>query len=292
MLSMLRLLPVLLICAAAAPVAAWEQPGQNELAAVQGDALQEAIIEAGFPLPPTCAEAQAAAGVHYGPERVAIKRCLMYRTSLAKSARNRISPEINRSTATMAVRLGAPSLFSRYLELMADESLSRRQQYALNQAFNYLVQETYSIDSLSIRLFSESLKLPPAEHAAFMLQLPAAHLFDIATGAAPPRERWLSDIQTMTTVLRNCDTILKTVHDRATADAAALQLQAWLPVWNTTRELRAYAPRAGMQFTPAENFAVQFLKNTTDSLYEMRRSLNEKDWCGSSRLESIDQLLR
>lgn len=292
MLSMLRLLPVLLLCAAAAPAAAWECPGQNELAAVQGDALAESILEAGFPLPPTRAEAQAAAGVHYGPERAAIKRCLMYRTSLAKSARNRISPEINRSIATMAERLGAPSLFSRYLELMADESLSRRQQYALNQTFNYLVQETYSIDTLSIRLVSESLKLPPAEHAAFMLQLPAAHLFDIATGAAPPREQWLSDIQTMTTVLRNCDTVLKTVHDRATADAAALQLLAWLPVWNTTRELRAYGRSAGMKFTPAENFAVQLLESVSSGIMETRRRLHENEWYGSTRLETVDELLR
>lgn len=287
-----RLLPALLFCVASVSAMAWELTPQNMQAAVQGDPLAETIADAGLPLPPTRLEAQVAAGLRYGLERSAIKRCLVYRTSLAKSARNRISPEINRSTAAMAKHLGAPALFGQYLELMADDTLSRRQQYALNQAFNYLVRETYSIDALLIRVVSESLQLPPAEHVAWLLQLPVAHMFDQTPPALPPRERLLADVQTMTSVLRSCDTILRSVHDRATADAAALRLQELLPLWNTTLALRAHSKQAKLSFTPAENFAVQLLDTTTSAVYQTRQRLHENDWFGSTRLRVADELLR
>lgn len=287
-----RLLPALLLCAAAASAMAWEPLASNERAAVQGDELAEAVLEAGLPVPPTFVEAEQAAGLYYGRDRAVIKRCMAYRTSLVKAARNRITREINLSTAEMARHLGAPKLFITYLEKMADEYLSRRQAYVLNQAFNYLLRETYSIDVLAIRVLSESLRLPAQEHTAFMLQLPLAHLFEFVPTVPPAPDAVLADIQTMTSVLRQCDNILRSVHDRSSADAAAAQLAELLPLWSTTLQTRTFARQMSPRLTPAEQFAAQLLETTTARLLATRRRLQEKDWYGSTRLLALDELLR
>lgn len=284
-------LPILLLLTTL-PLAAWEPLQQNALAAVKGSDLQLSLLNAGLPLPPTRSEARSAAGYRYGLERQAIKRCLVYRTSLAKSARNRYSPELNRATAELARHTGAPALFAQYLELMAGRGLSRRQEYELNRALRYLVQETYGVDMLQIRLVSESLDLTSGEHTLYMLQLPVAGVFELSPQGLPARSQLLPDIRTLTTVMRRCGEILRKVHDRASADAAAARLQELLPLWGSAQHTRLHAGKMLDSFSAAEKLAVQLLDTTAMGLLEERRRLHEQNWYGSTRLRTIDELLR
>ena len=279
----------LLLCAGASAMA-WDAPTQHEWDAMLGREPFEEIAKAGIPLPPSRAEAMSASPLRYGQERVAIKYALACRMSAAKAARNRISPELNKTTAELARHRGAPALFCKYLELMAGQSLSRRQEYELRQAFDYLVREVYGVDTLQMRVFSESLRLPEKQHLAYMLSLPVAFMFDLAPAEPPVRESLLAEVRTMTTVLRQCNEILSKVVDGATADAAADQLKLLLPLWNTTLHVRAHARSISVQFLPYEKLALQLLETTSAALIETRRRLHKKQWFGSARLFAMDEL--
>lgn len=289
-MSILR--SVLCMLAASLPLGAWEAPAQNEMAALLGEEPHAMVLQSGLPLPPTKEEARQSSGYRYDLERKAMKQVLVYRTSLAKSERGRISPENNQSCAAMARRMGAPEIFCRYLELMGSNALSRRQQYALNQALRLLLQDTYGIDTLQMRLISESVQKPAPRHMLFMLQLPAGGMFDMVPRQLPPRERLLSDIQLMTRVLRLADEILRKVHDPRSADAAALQLQPLLPLWETTMQSRFHADQVTELFGPAERMAAQLLNAVSARLVQTRRTLHEQNWYGSSTLQTVDELLR
>ena len=285
-------LPALGVLLAGLPAAAWETPTHAEWAAMLGQESFAGMLEAGIPLPPSREEAMAAAPLRYGLQREAIKYALVCRTAAAKAARNRISPELNQAVAGLARRRGAPELFCRYLELMAGQELGRRQEYELRQAFQYLVRESYGVDMLQIRLFSEGLQLPEKAHLAFMLSLPVAFMFDPEPAEEPAREVLMSDIRTMTHVLRRCQEILGGVHDRASADAAAEQLKGLLPLWSTTLRTRVHARTMAVQFLPHENLALQLLDSTTAALLATRRRLHEKQWFNSARLVAMDELFR
>ena len=289
--SMRGALPALFL-AASLPLVAWEAPSPSELAAVLGDEVRAAVLEAGLPLPPTREEAQAAAGWRYGLERDAIKRAMVYRTSRIKAERNRITPENNKVTASLARHCGAPELFCQYLKWQVDDTLSRRQQYALNQALQNLLQETYGIDALQIRLVSESLNLAPSDHLLYMLQMPVGGMYDMVSQASLPAGRLLADVQTMADVLRRANEVLLTVHDRASAEAAALVLQQLLPLWNTTQQARMLMQQGKISPTPAEKLALQLLETTTARVIETRKRLHAARWYESTCLQAVDELLR
>lgn len=289
--SMRGALPALFL-AASLPLVAWEAPSHSELAAVLGNEALAAVLDAGLPLPPTREEARAAAGWRYWLERDALKRAMVYRTSRSKAERNRITPENNKVTASLARHCGAPELFCRYLKLQADDTLSRRQQYALTQALNYLLQETYGVDTLQIRLVSESLDLVPADHMLYMLQMPVGGMYDMVSEGPLPDGRLLADLQTMMDVLRRANEVLLTVHDRASAEAAALALQQFLPLWNTTQQTRLQMQQGGIRFTPAEKLALQLLDASTARIIGTRKGLQAARWYESTCLQTVDELLR
>lgn len=283
---------VLCAVAASLPLCAWEAPSQNEMAALLGEDPLATVLESGLPLPPGQSEARQGREFRFELERKVMKQVLVYRTSLAKAERGRITPENNKACAAMAQRMGAPAIFSEYLRLLGSDTLSRRQQYAVNQALRYLLQEVYGIDTLQMRLISESLQLPAPQHMLFMLQLPAGGMFDMVSSQLPPRERVLPDIQLMTTVLRQADEILRTVHNTAAADAAACCLQSLLPLWGTTQQTRYHAAAVSGQLSPAERLAIQMLDAVTSRLIQTRRALHEQKWYGSTTLPTVDELLR
>ncbi|MBR5888582.1 MAG: hypothetical protein IKY92_00860 [Akkermansia sp.] len=285
------LLPALILVASL-PLAAWEALSPSELAAVQGAEPFATVLEAGVPLPPSRSDARCSAGWRYALERSALKLAMVYRTSRAKAERNRITPENNRITAKLARTCGTPELFCHYLEMLAEDTLSPRRNYALNQALNYLLQETYGIDTLQIRLVSETLQLAPADHMLYLLKMPVYGMYDrVPQGALPPG-RLLDDVQIMTDVLRRADQELRKVHDRASAEAAALALQPLLPLWNTTRQSRHHLQQGQMKFSPAENMALHLLNSTMSRLVETRLALHAIQWHGSTCLQTIDELLR
>lgn len=283
---------VLCSLAASLPLGAWEALTQNEMAALLGEEPQATVLEAGLPLPPTADEVRQSRRYRFDQERRAMKQVLVYRTCLAKSERGRITPENNQACAAMGQRLGAPAIFCDYLKLLGSNTLSRRQQYAANQAFRCLLQDTCGIDTLQMRLISESLQLPTPQHMLFMQQLPTGGMFDMVPTQPPPRERVLPDIQLMTTLLRQADEILRTVHDATTADAAAHALKLLLPLWKTTQQIRHHAAAVAEQLTPAERMAAQVLDTTTARLLQTRRALHEQKWYGSTTLQTVDELLR
>ena len=284
------LLPALSVLAAL-PLAAWEAPTQNELAALFGEEPQATILQSNLPQVPTREEAQRA-GYRYELERNAMTRALLVRTSMAKAARGRILPATNSATAHLARREGAPEEFCSLLEKLARGNLSRRQEYAAEQALRQLLEETYAIDTLQMRLFSETLELPAREHLVYMLQFPTGGMFDMVSAQPPSQEQVLADIMEMTRVLRQENEILKQVHDLRSADAAALQLQQLLPQWGTTAPTRYHRSSVAQQLSTAAGWAAQILDSTTEQLVRTRRALYEKGWYGSTRLEAMDELFR
>ena len=82
------------------------------------------------------------------------------------------------------------------------------------------------------------------------------------------------------------------MHDRASAEAAALALQPLLPLWNTTRQSRHHLQQGQMKFSPAENMALHLLNSTMSRLVETRLALHAIQWHGSTCLQTIDELLR
>ena len=284
------LLPALSVLAAL-PLAAWEAPTQNELAALFGEEPQATILQSNLPQVPTREEAQRE-GYRYELARNAMKRAMLARTSMAKAARGRILPATNSATAHLARRNGAPEVFCVLLEKLASGDLSRRQEYAAEQALRQLLTETYAIDTLQMRLFSEYLELPAREHLAYMLQFPTGGMFDMVPTQPPAQEQVLVDILEMTRVLRQENEILKQVRDLPSADAAAQQLQKLLPQWGTTAQTRYHRASVGQQLSTAAGWAAQVLDSTTDQLVRTRRELHEKGWYGSSRLEALDELFR
>lgn len=284
------LLPALLAMATQ-PLAAWVAPMQNELAAVQGEEPQATILQCGLPQVPTREEAQRS-GIRYELERNALKRALIFRTSLTKADRGRISSETNRATARLARRNGAPETFCKILERLARGNMSRRQTYAAEQALRQLVEETYAVDTLQMRLVSEALALPPREHLAFMLGLPVGNVFDLVPAQLPPQEQVLADILAMTNTMRQEIRILKTAQDLRSADTAATQLLPLLPVWGSTLPTRYHRAEVGARMSTSTLWAAQLMQGTMNELVTLRRELHKKGWFGSTRLEAVDELLR
>ncbi len=285
------IIPILLM-AASLTSGAWELPSQNELAAVQGDSLQSALCEAGLPVLPTRKEALQNAGFRFGLERLAIKQALVYRISRAKAEFNRITPENNAATARLGRQLGAPSAFCEYLDALAGQSLSRRQEYAVNQALQLLLLDTYGIDALLIRHLSEALELPAAEHMKYMSNMPVYGMFDALPSSFSPHGQVMSDIQLMTPLMRQAAQILRKAMDARTADAAASELLLLLPMWNTTQRTRMALSQQEISLSPLENMLMQFLNSAMAQVVQERLRLAGIDWFGSTRLQSIDELFR
>lgn len=284
-------IPVLLM-AVAMPSVAWELPSQNELAAVQGESLQLALCESGIPLPPTRQEARQRAGHHLGLERWAVKKCLVYRTSRAKSERYRLTPENNAATARLARQLGVSDIFCRYLELLAGGGLSRREEYLVNQALQGMLREVYGIDTLQIRLLSESLDLPASQHMQFMMALPVYGMFDLVPDTPPSTGRVMADMQIMAPLMRQMAQVLRTVCDEKTADAAAAELLALLPVWNTTLRTRQALVKQEIKLSTFEQMLMPLLNTAFEQVVQERRRLGAADWFGSACLRSVDELFR
>lgn len=284
---MLRHLLVL-FCGAMLPLAAWELPSEYELAAAYGKEPMLSIATAGIPLPPSRREV---AGIRYGRQAGAIKQALMYQISHAKAERRRISLDNYRATAVLARRTGAPVLFSHYQDLLAGNTLTSREEYHVSQALNLLEQEVYGIDVLQIRLLSESLSLPVADHCAYMMKLPIASLCERVPVEAPPRDRLLADWQMMSEVLADINQLLEKVTDRASADAAAASMLELLPLWSTTQHTRSHMDRI-INLSEAEQKGMETLNAAYAAIVRTRRALVERKWYDSPYLRFVDELFR
>lgn len=263
----------------------------NVLKVISGEDPFLSIAQARLPMPPTRSEAESG-GFRYEQQRLAIKRALVYRTSLAKANRYRISAENNRSTAAMARHLGAPAVFCEYLEHLASGELSYREERVAEQALRHVAQNVYGVDILRIRQVSESLELPGAAHTAAMLAMPVSGMYDAITVAPPADSQVLPDIQTMTTVQRQLHGILASVHDKASAQAAAEKLADMIPLWSTTFPSRVHGPELSQKLTPAEKMSAQLLNYTIHPIVKLRKELDDKEWYGCELLMIMDEQFR
>lgn len=290
----MRLLLPAALMLASLPLQAWQLPTQSEMAALRGEEPYATALGEGVPLPPTPEAARSAAGFRYAMERLALKRAMVFRTSRAKAERNRITAANNRATAALARQMGAPELFARYLELLASDTLTRRQAYAVQQSLNSLLRNAYNIDPLQIRFMSESLMLPPEQHTSSMLEMPLGGLYDCMPEVEPEAARalLLQDMQLITQVLRLVHAELLKVHDRTTAESAATALQQYVLLWSTTTPGRLLLREGQITLTPAEKLALQLLEATASRLYKTRRALAEAEWYDSARLRCMDELFR
>ncbi len=290
----MRLLLPAALMLASLPLQAWQLPTQSEMAALRGEEPYATALGEGVPMPPTPEAARSAAGFRYAMERLALKRAMVFRTSRAKAERNRITAANNRATAALARQMGAPELFARYLELLASDTLTRRQAYAVQQSLNSLLRNAYNIDPLQIRFMSESLMLPPEQHTSSMLEMPLGGLYDCMPEVEPEAARalLLQDMQLITQVLRLVHAELLKVHDRTTAESAATALQQYVLLWSTTTPGRLLLREGQITLTPAEKLALQLLEATASRLYKTRRALAEAEWYDSARLRCMDELFR
>lgn len=270
------------------PLAAWELPGANELAAVYGQEPMLSIASAGIPLPPTRAEVPVC---QYGRQAFAIKQALSYQISLAKAERRRVSPDNYRATGLFARKAGAPLLFSYYQDLLARNELSPREDYLVNQALNLLIVGAYRVEPLQFRLLSEALELPATEHTRYLLQLPKAALGELLPAQRPSSEERTSDYQMMSQVLQQVNARLEDVVDRATADSAAAGLLEMLPLWNTTQRTRTLIGKTN-DTSPAEQQCINEMFATVGIVARTRAALAEKEWYQSPYLKFADAFFR
>lgn len=288
----MRVLLSAVFCAAAMPLAAWEGVSATEMAAIRGEEPMATALAQGVPLPPVREEMPDKTGFRFAKEQLALKRAVIYSTVRAKGERYRVSRDNYRATAELARNHGAPDIYCQYLELLAEGSLTRRQEHAVSRSVRYLLQTLYGIDVLQVRLVSEMCRLPVKELLTFMQQMPVQSMYDLVPVEPPPRERLVADLLAMSGLVGKSSTILSGVHDRKTADAAALELQKLLPFWNTTLHTRTYMQEVSLEYTPAETVALRFLNVGINQRSKVRQTLAEKDWYGSTRLQTIDSLLR
>ncbi len=284
---MLRRLLVM-FCGSMLPLAAWELPGANELAALYGQEPMLSIASAGIPLPPTRDEVPV---LQYGRQAFAIKQALTYQISLAKAERRRVSPDNYRATGFFARKAGAPMLFSYYQDLLARNELSPREEYHVNRALNLLIQGAYRVEPLQLRLLSEALELPATEHTRYLLQLPKAALGESLPAERLSSEERISDFQMMRQVLQQVNARLANVADRAAADAAAASLLELLPLWNTTQRTRLLIGESN-DTPPAEQQSIDELFTTVGMTGRIRAALSEKEWYQSPYLKFVDALFR
>lgn len=270
------------------PLAAWELPGANELAALYGQEPMLSIASAGIPLPPTRDEVP---GLQHGRQAFAIKQALTYQISLAKAERRRVSLDNYRATSLFARKAGAPRLFSCYQDLLAGNELSPREDYQVNRALNLLIIGGYGVDALQLRLLSESLELPATEHTRYLLQLPKAALAEQIAAGRPSAEDRISDFQMMSQVLQHVNAELGKVTNQATADAAAANLLAHLPLWNTALRTRVLIGE-NYDMTPAEKQSIDEMFAMAELIGRTRAALAEKEWYQSPRLRFVDSLFR
>ena len=279
-----------LACAASLallPLAAWELPRQHELAAVYGQQPMLSIASAGIPLPP--ARQELPGGAAQGRQRQALKQALIYQAARAKAEHYRVTRANYQTTAALARQHGAPELFVRYQEMLASDTLSRREEYLVSQAQNLLVQGAYGIDTLQIRLLSEALQLPAPAHGAYLQKLPKGGLCEEIPQQPLSEEQVVADLQTMTQVLRGLEKELQGVSSRSTADAAAERLLELLPLWNTCRQTREQL--AGQSGNPlAGRLSRQMFETAHASVGRLRKQLDEQDWHHSPSLRFVDEL--
>ncbi len=213
-----------------APAASWKlEPTEKDapawyLALWKVEPYDELQAE-GLPLPPTPAEVAALPVSQRLHEQLALKKVWLQRLIRAREERNRVSRENMAQSALLAHKLGTPAAFADMLSLQASGKLSPRARHLVDDALQSTLA-AYGVDARELRYFVEACDLSPEQLRDVVAWLPLPTLFNSmpAVGSSVTSARLSSDFAAELAARQEVTVAFRSIHDRASADAAAAAL--------------------------------------------------------------------
>lgn len=273
----------------------WSAEGsEGWLRAWKGLEPQASVLRETGTVLPSAAEVRRLPVLERVRRQRALKLALLERALRARAERHRVSEANLAACAELAAREGAPGEAAEWLQELASGDVSPRRRYVLNGALASLA-ELYAVDELSIRYFVEACGLEPGEIRKLLPWLPLESLFQLtSTEALPPAYR-VSDGRLSREMLTETERVLRGVHDREGADAAAEALRPLLLLQETVMRSRLAEQREPGRGQEAalvgQGLYRPWERSMRQSLSGERQRLREARFFGSSRLQALDYLL-
>ena len=273
-------------CIGAGAHAASESAGAWQ-AALAEEAPYAELMEAGMPLPPTREDVARLSAVEFLHRQTAIKHVLLTLNVRAFAEFKRISDANWLASARLADELGAPPRFAAYLRLLAADTLSSRRRYLVQTALEKLLS-AYLVDELQMRYFVEFSALSDEGLESLLTWLPLPAVFNLVP-VVQDESVVAADYRLLSSVYAQLLAAYQSVHDKASADAAADAALQPLVLHESTAYTRLFAPQELKErLAPLYGHV---LAAPALALQAERKRLRENDYFGSLRLRLLDLLL-
>ncbi len=261
------------------------------LLALRGIPPYADFLEAEMVLPPSAAEVASLPVLQRRQEQEALKAAWLERLIRAREQRNRITPENLAAASLKAQRLGAPAPFVDSLRRQSEQGLSPTERH-LQERFQQEMMNAYRVDAREMRFFVEGCGLNPAQLREVADWLPLPALFNsvgLSAGERVSAARLGADYVAYLAVCRDVAPILRSVNDRASADAAADAMLPLLLQFLTTRDSLLGAPEAFRRSVLAPY--ARFAAPVEEARRREQLRVMQQSWYGSSRLQAVNCLL-
>lgn len=256
-------------------------------AALAEEAPYAELMEAGIPLPPTREDVARLSAVEFLHRQTAIKHVLLTLNARAFAEFKRISDANWLASARLADELGAPPRFAAYLRLLAADTLSSRRRYLVQTALEKLLS-AYLVDELQMRYFVEFSALSDEVLESLLTWLPLPAVFNLVP-VVQDESVVAADYRLLSSVYAQLLAAYQSVHDKASADAAADAALQPLVLHESTAYTRLFAPQELKErLAPLYGHV---LAAPALALQAERKRLREHDYFGSLRLRLLDLLL-
>lgn len=256
-------------------------------AALAEEAPYDELMEAGIPLPPTREDVARLSAVEFLHRQTAIKQVLLTLNVRAFAEFKRISDANWLASARLADELGAPPRFAAYLRLLAADTLSSRRRYLVQTALEKLLS-AYLVDELQMRYFVEFSALSDEVLESLLTWLPLPAVFNLVP-VVQDESVVAADYRLLSSVYAQLLAAYQSVHDKASADAAADAALQPLVLHESTAYTRLFAPQELKErLAPLYGHV---LAAPALALQAERKRLRENDYFGSLRLRLLDLLL-
>ncbi len=256
-------------------------------AALAEEAPYAELMEAGIPLPPTREDVARLSAVEFLHRQTAIKHVLLTLNVRAFAEFKRISDANWLASARLADELGAPPRFAAYLRLLAADTLSSRRRYLVQTALEKLLS-AYLVDELQMRYFVEFSALSDEGLESLLTWLPLPAVFNLVP-VVQDESVVAADYRLLSSVYAQLLAAYQSVHDKASADAAADAALQPLVLHESTAYTRLFAPQELKErLAPLYGHV---LAAPALALQAERKRLRENDYFGSLRLRLLDLLL-
>ncbi len=247
--------------------------------------------EGGLPRPPTAAEVAGMPAEVRLRQQVALKAVWLERLIRAREERHRVSRENAAASVQQAQRLGAPAGFVSMLRLQAQGNLSPRERYELEAAQQAMLA-AYGVDAREMRFYVEGSELTAEQLREVAAWLPLQAFFNqLPTEAEAPADEQAvaSCYADFLAAHRELAAALAQVSDRSSADAAAEALLPTLERYHSAlRQLQVVPPALRAE---AQRLHARDAESVAAATRKERARLQENAWYGSSRLQSLNELL-